>query len=87
MNTTEHILLIILASALGLLLILAIAAFVALIRLIKTLRHVAQTAESVIESAESVTNLFRKASGPVTVLNFVRGVANAVAQHKDKEGK
>lgn len=88
MTTTEHALLIILSAALALLLILAISAMVLVIRLIASLRAIAQKAESVIDSAESVTQLFRKAAGPVTILHFVRNVADAVMNAKqDKKSK
>lgn len=83
MNTAEQIILLILASALALFLILAIAAIVAVIKLVKTLREIALKADRIVDSAETVTELFRKASGPMTVLHFVRGVADAVAKHKE----
>lgn len=83
MNTTEQVILVILAAALAIFLILAIAAIVMVIRLIATLREISQKAERVITSAESVTELFRKASGPMTILHFVRGVAETVTKHKE----
>jgi len=83
MNTAEQIILLILAAALALFLILAIAAIVAVIKLVKTLREIALKADRIVDSAETVTELFRKASGPMTVLHFVRGVADAVAKHKE----
>lgn len=83
MNTTEQVILVILAAALSIFLILAIAAIVMVIRLVATLREIAQKAERVVTSAESVTELFRKASGPMTILHFVRGVADAVTKHKE----
>lgn len=85
MNTAEQIILLILAGALALFLILAIAAIVAVIKLVKTLREIAQKAERVVDSAETVTELFKKASGPMTILHFIRGISDAVNKHK--EGK
>jgi len=85
MNTAEQIILVILAAALALFLILAIAAIVAVIKLVKTLREIALKAERVVDSAETVTELFRKASGPMTILHFIRGISDAVTKHK--EGK
>lgn len=85
MNTAEQIILVILAAALALFLILAIAAIVAVIKLVKTLREIALKAERVVDSAETVTELFRKASGPMTILHFIRSISDAVTKHK--EGK
>ncbi|MGF7228824.1 MAG: hypothetical protein ACQR33_02450 [Candidatus Saccharibacteria bacterium] len=82
-TTTEQILLIVLGAFLALFLLLAIAVLVAILRFIKTLRDISQKAERVITSAESVTELFRKASGPMTILHFVRSVADTVAKHKE----
>jgi hypothetical protein len=78
MNTAEQIILLILAGALALFL-------VAVIKLVKTLREIALKAERVVDSAETVTDLFRKASGPMTILHFIRGISDAVTKHK--EGK
>lgn len=83
MNTAEQIILVILAAVLAIFLMLAITAIVAVIKLVRTLREIAEKAEKVVTSAESVTELFRKASGPMTILHFVRGVADAVAKHKE----
>ena len=83
MNTAEQIILVILAAVLAIFLILAIAAIVSVIKLVLTLRDIAEKAEKVVSSAESVTELFRKASGPMTILHFVRGVAEAVTKHKE----
>lgn len=83
MNTAEQIILVVLASALAIFLMLAIAAIVMVIRLIKTLRDIAEKADRIIDSAETVTGLFRKVSGPMTMLHFVRSVAEAVTKHKE----
>ncbi len=83
MNTTEQIILVILSTFLALFLLLAIAALISVIKLIKTIRDLAQKAEHVVTSAESVADLFRKASGPMTILNFVRGAADVISKHKD----
>lgn len=83
MDTAEQIILLILAAALAVFLILAIAAIVMVIKLVKTLREIAQKADRIVDSAETVTELFRKASGPMTILHFVRGMAEAVVKHKE----
>lgn len=83
MNTAEQIILVILAAVLAIFLILAIATIVYVMKLVRTLREIALKAEKVVNSAESVTELFRKASGPMTILHFVRSVADTVAKHKE----
>ena len=75
---------IIISSLLGLFLILSIVVIIMIIRLVKSLRHVAQKAENIVTSAESVSEMFRKSSVPLSFLRFVNGVADTVAQRKDK---
>lgn len=85
MNTAEQIILLILAIAFAIFLTLAIVAIVYVVKLLKTLRDIAERADRVIGSAESVAELFKRASGPMTILHFVRGVAEAVMSHKDRK--
>jgi len=78
MNTTEQILLVILGAALAVFLTLAIIATVYVIQLVKTLQTIAQKAESLVESAESVGNMVKSAVGHISLLRFVRGVVDMV---------
>jgi hypothetical protein len=87
MNTAEQIILVVLAAVLAIFLILAIVAVAYVIKLVKTLRDIAERADRVIGSAESVAELFKRASGPMTVLHFVRGIADAVMSHKESHRK
>jgi len=75
-------LVIIISSLLGLFLLLAIVLIVLTIRLVNNLRRVTQKAENIVSSAESVSELFRKSSVPLSFLRFANGVANVVS-HKD----
>lgn len=85
MDTAEQILVIFLSTALAIFLVLAIAIAVMVMRLVANLRMIAQKAESIVDSAESVAEMFKKASGPLTVMHFIRGIARAVAdKQKDK---
>lgn len=87
MNTAAELLVIIVSVVLSLFLIVSLILVLYIIKLVKDLRAVAAHAEKVITSAESIGNIFRKSAGPVSVLNFVRTVAQAVAEHKNKGEK
>jgi hypothetical protein len=74
LSTAQQIILIILASALAIFLILSVAIAVMIVRLIKTIRMIVEKAERVIESAEAVGDVFKKAAGPMSILRFIQGV-------------
>jgi hypothetical protein len=74
LSTVQQIILIILASALAIFLILSVAIAVMVIRLVKTIRVIADKAERVVESAEAVGDVFKKAAGPMGILRFIQGV-------------
>ncbi len=84
MNTAAEILVIIVSVVLSVFLIALIILIVQTIRLVKSLQGVVDKAEKVITSAESISNVFRKTTGPVSLFNFVRSVAESVAEHKHK---
>lgn len=87
MNTSEHILVIVLSVFLALFLVLAIVAVVQLLRLIKTLNHLAQKAEKIVNTAENVGDVFRHAAGPAAALRLVYNIVETVTQHNKKRGK
>ena len=78
MDTSAHILVIILSVFLALFLLLGIIATVQVIRLLHTIRHIAEKAETIIESAESVGTIFRNASGPLALFKVVRNIVKTV---------
>lgn len=86
MNTTEHILLIVLAAALALFLLLAIVITVQVIRLLKTINKITDKAERVIETAENVGEVFKNAAGPLALMRIVSNVVNTVTK-ATKRGK
>ncbi len=86
LTTVQEILLIILSTALVALLVLGIAIAVMVIRLITMLRLVAAKAEKLVESAEAVGDIFKKASGPLGLLRFVQGLIDVIAKHKKGKG-
>ncbi|HEU4914511.1 MAG TPA: hypothetical protein VFT16_03870 [Candidatus Saccharimonadales bacterium] len=81
LSTVQQIILVILASALAIFLILAVAIAVMILRLLKTIRMIADKAEKVIETAESVGEVFKKAAAPAGVFHFIQGIVDA-ARHK-----
>jgi cell division protein FtsB len=82
MSTVEQIILVILAAALAIFITTAIVAVVYVIRLVKTLQAIAQKAENLVDSAETVGTMMKQAVGRLSVLQFVRTVVNLV--HKSK---
>ena len=74
LSTAQQIILIILASALAIFLILSVAIAVMVVRLIKTIRTIVEKAERVVESAEAVGDVFKRAAGPMSILRFIQGV-------------
>jgi hypothetical protein len=82
LSTTQQILLVILGSALAVFLVLAIVVIILVIRLLATIKLITTKAEKLIESAEAVGQVFKKASGPVGIFNVIKGAFDMVQQHK-----
>jgi hypothetical protein len=83
MNTAEQVIMLILAGALALFLVIAIVAAVYVIRLVKTLQIIAEKAENLVDSAESVGVMVKQAVGRLSLLRFVRSVVDMVhSKHK-----
>lgn len=87
MNTTEQVLLVVLGSVLALFLILSIAVVIMVLRLVRDLRRIASKAERVVDSAESVGEIFRKSTTSLSFVRFLRGVAETAMQHKKEQGR
>ncbi|MET1033056.1 MAG: hypothetical protein ABWX94_00990 [Candidatus Saccharimonadales bacterium] len=87
LSTAQQILVIILASALAIFLVLSIVAAVMVVRLLAMLRMVANKAEHIIESVESVGDVFRKTAGPLGVFRFVRSIVDMVGSHNQDKRK
>ncbi len=88
MDTTEKILLIILASALALFLILAIVSIVLVIKMLKSINRITDKAEKFVDSAEAVGQIFKSTAEQMTFLRLIRNVAELVGKHhkpNDKE--
>ncbi|HUD05418.1 MAG TPA: hypothetical protein VMR18_00640 [Candidatus Saccharimonadales bacterium] len=82
MNTASGVLLIVVSSVLSVFLIVGIIVLVKVIQLINSLKRISQKAEKVIDSAEAVSNIFRKSAGPLAIGRFLNNIMDAVAKHK-----
>jgi hypothetical protein len=82
MNTTEQIILVILAAFLVLFLGLAIALTAATISVVKQIKVIVSKAESVVDSAESVTEVFRQASGPMALFKLIHNIQKSVKKRR-----
>lgn len=87
MDTGFDILVIILSVTLAIFLILAITVAILAIKLFKTLNRIADKAESVVESAETVGRFFKTASGPLAVFKLIHNIVEGVGQHGKREKK
>lgn len=84
MNTTEKVIMIILAAALALFLILAIVSIVLVIRVLKSVNRVTAKAEKFIDSAENVGQVFKQTAEQMTFIRLIRNVAELVGKHSKK---
>lgn len=82
MNTTEQILLVILASFLALFLGLSIVLVVSFIKFTKKMREIADKAHEIAFNVENVSDMFKKTAGPIAFGKFFINMADAVAKHK-----
>jgi hypothetical protein len=85
MDTTETIIMLILAAALATFLILAVVAIIQVLKLIKTINRVTDKAEHLIENAANVGDIFKSAAGPISALRVLQNIISTV--NKIKRGK
>lgn len=74
MDTTDHVILIILCSLLGLFFLLMIAMAVMAIKVVSKVKQVVAKAENVIDSVEEATEVFRDTSGPMAMFKLIRNI-------------
>lgn len=86
MNTTEQILVIILASTLAIFLILAIVATIKVIQILNHLKVITEKAEQLVDKAEAVGEFFQKTAGPVALGKLISNIVGSVLHH-DKQHK
>lgn len=84
METTLFILVVILSSFLAISLLLSIVLLVSLVKLIKSIRRVTQTAEHMVNKAESITDFVAHATTPLQIAKVVSDIA---AKFFDKSSK
>ena len=84
MDTSTHILVIILSVMLGFFLLLSIIIALFTIRLLIALRGVVRKAEAIVETAENVGKIFQDVSGPLAIARLVRNVVETVSHHNKR---
>jgi uncharacterized protein (UPF0335 family) len=77
MDEALKILIIIVSSALSLFLIVCIVIGVISVRILRDVRRITRKAEKVIDSAESVSEIFRQATGPLAIIKILRNIVKA----------
>lgn len=88
MDTTEKVIMVILATALAIFLILAIVSVILVIRVLKSVNRVTKKAEQLIDSAETVGKIFKQTAEQMSFMRLLRNVADMVGQrHREKKGE
>ena len=82
MDTATHVLVIILSVFLALFLLLGIIAIAMIIRVVHAVQHIARKAEVIVDSAESVSKIFKEAAGPLALFRVIRNMAHVVQSKK-----
>jgi uncharacterized protein (UPF0335 family) len=77
MDEALKILILIVSSALSLFLIVCIVIGVISVRILRDVRRITRKAEKVIDSAESVSEIFRQATGPLAIIKILRNIVKA----------
>jgi hypothetical protein len=88
MDTSTHILVIILSVMLALFLLLSIIVAAQVVRLLRAINRFVQKAELVVENVEHVGRVFQNVSGgPLAIMRLVQNIVESVAHHNNKRGK
>jgi uncharacterized membrane protein len=82
MNEAERILLIVLAAFLALLLVLLIFLVTEALKITKGIKRVVEKAETIVTSAESITEVFHNVSGPLGLIKMVTNIMKFVNKGK-----
>jgi hypothetical protein len=82
MDTSTHVLVIILSVFLALFLLLSIIIATQVVRLLKAVNRVARKAEHIVDSAETVSAMFKDVAGPLAILKVIHNIAQTVQGHK-----
>ncbi len=84
MNTTDHVLLIILTSLLSIFFIVCIIAAVAAVKLIKEVRIVVSRAEDVVNSVETATEVLRHTGDKVAIFKIIKTIVGLTQKKRRK---
>lgn len=84
MDTSTHILVIILSVTLALFLVLAITATVITIRVLRSIDRLVKKAEGIVNTAEHVGNVFKNVSGPIAIARLLQNIFEVVTKHNKR---
>ena len=82
MTGAEQVIAIILSAFLAIFLIAGIVLLVLIIKLTKSIKKVVDKAENVIQSAESITDVFHNVSGPLALMKMIANIMKKVNKGK-----
>jgi Ca2+/H+ antiporter len=85
MNTAEQILVIVLAAFLAIFLLITIFLVIETFKVVKGVKKVIDKADTIVTSAESITEVFSNVSGPLALAKLVGNIMKFT--NKAKKGK
>ena len=85
MDTTDHVLLIILTSLLSLFFIICIALAVGVLKLVKELRQIVSRADDIVDSVESATEALKHTGDRVALFKLMKTVFNISQKRKGRK--
>ena len=80
-----QLLVIILAAALGVLIIISVICIALLIKLLKQIRRITDKADHVIDNVQSVGDIFKKTAAPLAIGRAVTGFLSSVKGRKESK--
>ncbi len=84
METSQEILVVILATALAVLLVISIVIAILAYKVLKAIRRITEKAEHIVESAEHVGEAFSNATGSLALFKVIRNVTSLVTKASKK---
>ena len=83
MDSSERILVNILAAALAVFLLLSIIAAIKLIEVLNILKRISEQAEKIADKAEAVTSFFEHTAAPAAFFKFLSNITSFMHARKD----
>ncbi len=80
-----EILVIILASFLGVFLILGILVLIKILKILETAKKISEHAENMAERADNITAMFEKTAGPVALVKMLSNLSDSLLKKGKKD--